>query len=464
MAEEASTNRDGQKAFLVITIIALMTFLGVLVETSMNVTFPTIMKQFNVSLDTVQWVTTGYLLTVALTMTTSAYLKRKFTNKTLFLAGTILFIVGDLMSGLAPNYWILLLGRLIQAGCVGITGPLMNNIILEIVPRHKLGTYMGMANLIVLVGPALGPSFGGLMVSISDWRMIFWGTLPIAAILLLLGASQIKQYSKLKTGYEFDWGGFVALSVALVALMLGINSINRANGVIATIIGLAISIVAFVTFYKQSKRTSRKLFEISTFKDKVFLYSFLPYIFLQLTNISINFLLPSYVQIVNHASSFVGGLILLPGSVINGFGQPIYGWMLDRYGAKLPLYLGNFLFASTLAIYVLFIRSMDVVMIAVIYTVFAAGRSMAFGNSMTYGLKKIDDRVRSDANAIYGTGQQVAGSIGTTISAALMSSISIAGMTHAQNIAVGSQLTIGLFLVLGLINFGLYRKLFRVTD
>ena len=181
-------NENAQKhPFLVITVVAFMTFMGVLTETSMNVTFPTLMDQFNISLPTVQWVTTGYLLMVALLTITSAFLKRRFTNKQLFVSAALLFIAGDVMCGLAPNYWTLLVGRLVQAGCVGLTGPLMNNIILDVVPAHKLGTYMGMANLIVLVAPALGPMFGGAVVSFASWRMIFWITVPITLVLLLLG-------------------------------------------------------------------------------------------------------------------------------------------------------------------------------------------------------------------------------------------------------------------------------------
>lgn len=108
---------------LAISAIAAMTFLGILIETSMNVTFPTLMNQFNVSLSTVQWVTTGYLLTVALLMLVSAFLKRRFKNKQLFIWAVMLFIIGDVTCALASTYWVLLGGRLIQAGCVGISAP-----------------------------------------------------------------------------------------------------------------------------------------------------------------------------------------------------------------------------------------------------------------------------------------------------------------------------------------------------
>ncbi|MCJ2161344.1 MFS transporter [Lentilactobacillus kefiri] len=453
-------DRSKNHPFLVITVVAFMTFMGVLTETSMNVTFPTLMKQFNISLSTVQWVTTGYLLMVALLTITSAFLKRRFTNKQLFVSAALLFITGDIMCGLAPSYWVLLVGRLIQAGCVGLTGPLMNNIILEIVPVHKLGTYMGMANLIVLVAPALGPTFGGAVVSFASWRMIFWITVPITVILLVLGLFIIKQYSSTEH-YEFDWVRFGVLALGMITLLLGFNIMGQPGVLVKFISYMLVSAALFTTFGWLSKRSHKALFKLSVFKRPVFLFSFLPYVFLQYANIGINFMLPSYVQMVNGAAAVIGGLILLPGSIFNGLGQPIYGWMLDRFGGKLPLYLGNSLFLVPIVVMMIMGQEMSVLIITILYTIFATGRSMAFGNSMAYGLKHLPRDEQKDANAIYGTGNMLAGSLGTTIIAALMTSVHIASFSHVQNIVAGSRMAFGMLALLGVINFFLFRRLFK---
>lgn len=453
-------DRSKNHPFLVITVVAFMTFMGVLTETSMNVTFPTLMKQFNISLSTVQWVTTGYLLMVALLTITSAFLKRRFTNKQLFVSAALLFITGDIMCGLAPSYWVLLVGRLIQAGCVGLTGPLMNNIILEIVPVHKLGTYMGMANLIVLVAPALRPTFGGAVVSFASWRMIFWITVPITVILLVLGLFIIKQYSSTEH-YEFDWVRFGVLALGMITLLLGFNIMGQPGVLVKFISYMLVSAALFTTFGWLSKRSHKALFKLSVFKRPVFLFSFLPYVFLQYANIGINFMLPSYVQMVNGAAAVIGGLILLPGSIFNGLGQPIYGWMLDRFGGKLPLYLGNSLFLVPIVVMMIMGQEMSVLIITILYTIFATGRSMAFGNSMAYGLKHLPRDEQKDANAIYGTGNMLAGSLGTTIIAALMTSVHIASFSHVQNIVAGSRMAFGMLALLGVINFFLFRRLFK---
>ncbi|KRM87413.1 major facilitator superfamily permease [Lacticaseibacillus thailandensis DSM 22698 = JCM 13996] len=456
-----STATNNQKSttnpMLVVTIVALMSFMGVLTETSMNVTFPTLERQFQVSLSTVQWVTAGYLLMAALVMLTSAYMKRRFTNRQLFVTSALLFITGDLLCATATIYPVLLIGRLIQAGCVGLCTPLMVNIILDVVPRPKLGTYIGLANVIILIAPALGPTFGGAVVAFASWRMIFWTTLPLAVVLLLLGQGRIKQYAPTQH-YAFDWTRFTVLAIAVISLIVGLNQLGN-GGWLSFAILLLITIVGLLLFVRLSRHPTRALFELQVFRDPAFLYSFLPYIFLQFANVGINFLVPNYVQEVFGATSLIGGLVLLPGSLFNGLGQPVYGWMLDHLGGKAPLYTGDALFTLALAALAIGGSHMGVLGVTITYMIFAIGRSMAFSNTVAYGLKQMDKAVQNDANALYNTGQQVFGAIGTTVLALMMGMVHHSHVSHAANVAAGSRWAFTMLVALGLINWYLYHRL-----
>lgn len=454
---QVSVTKKGNP-MLVVAIVAMMSFMGVLTETSMNVTFPALMSEFHESLSTVQWVTSGYLVMAALVMLTSAYMKRQFSNRQLFVTAAILFSIGDIICGAAANFWMLLIGRIIQAGCVGICTPLMVNIILDVVPPIKLGTYIGLANLIILIAPALGPTFGGAVVAFASWRMIFWGTLPLALLLLLLGLSRIRQYSKIEGKYAFDWTRFLLLGIALLCLIVGLNDLGSQLYVTSLFL-IAISVGLTIVFVKISKKATKSLFSLAVLRQKAFLFSFLPYILLQFSNVGINFLLPNYVQDVFQATSLVGGLILLPGSLFNGFGQPVYGWMLDHLGGKIPLYVGDILFTLSLIMLAIFGPVLGVWGVTIAYLVFAIGRSMAFGNTVAYGLKHLDKKFRNDANALYNTGQQITGAIGTTVLALLMDSVNRTNYTHAQNISAGSMIAFILLVVFGIIIFALFHHL-----
>lgn len=150
---------------LVLSIVAAgaMTFSGILVETAMNVTFPTLMREFGASTSTVQWVTTGYLLVLAIVIPTSSYLDRRFRKRALFAAAVLLFLAGTVLGACAPSFGLLALARLIQGAGTGIAWPLMNNIIVEQAPLEKRGMLMGVAVLISVLPPALGPAYGGFL-------------------------------------------------------------------------------------------------------------------------------------------------------------------------------------------------------------------------------------------------------------------------------------------------------------
>lgn len=175
----------------------LMSFCGVIVETSMNITFPTLMTDFKVDTGTVQWMTSIYLLLVPVIVPLSAFFKATIKTKILFLTAISLFIGGIVIDALAGNFFWLLVGRAIQGIGTGISLPLMFNIILEQVPQSKIGMMMGLGNLITGIAPALGPTFGGIVVDQLGWRWVFYLLLPLLLISLGLGVWGIRQGSAL---------------------------------------------------------------------------------------------------------------------------------------------------------------------------------------------------------------------------------------------------------------------------
>ena len=156
---------------LLLSIVAtgLMSFTGVVIETAMNVTFPTLMQEFGIHLSTVQWITTGYLLVLAIVIPASAYLKQRFMSRRLFLFANLVFLLGTVMGYFSPTFSVLLLGRLLQGLGTGVALPLMFNIVMEQAPKDRIGMMMGAATLVVAMAPAVGPSVGGMIVNDYGW-------------------------------------------------------------------------------------------------------------------------------------------------------------------------------------------------------------------------------------------------------------------------------------------------------
>ncbi|MBT1178095.1 MFS transporter [Bifidobacterium callimiconis] len=170
-----------------------MAFIGILTETLMNVLFPELMEEFHISTTTVQWLTTSYLLVVALVTPLSSYFKRKIAMKTIFIIAMILCLAGSLFAACTLNFPMLLSARVLQGAGTGMALPLMFNIILEQSPKSKIGMLMGIGNLVCATAPALGPTVGGLVGTFMPWRWIFVITFALLVIFMVFGLISIRQ-------------------------------------------------------------------------------------------------------------------------------------------------------------------------------------------------------------------------------------------------------------------------------
>ena len=158
---------------LSIVATALLGFAGILSETSMNVTFPTLQKVFGLPLSSLQWITTVYLLAVAISMTVSATLQQNVKEKSILNIALFLFTTGTILAFITNLFPIMIAGRVFQGLGTGIGMTLMFNLILERVPLSKIGTYMGIGGLIMSLAPAFGPTYGGFMIAHLPWQWIF---------------------------------------------------------------------------------------------------------------------------------------------------------------------------------------------------------------------------------------------------------------------------------------------------
>lgn len=453
--------KKSTKNILAVLSAAFMSFVGILTETSLNVTFPTMMKEFKVSLDTIQWTTTGYLLMIAIIMICSSYLNDRFTARQLFIIACVGFMVGSVISVIAPNFPILLLGRLISALGAGLSTPLMFNLITEIMPRSKWGVYMGIAGLVVAMAPTLGPAFGGITTFYLNWRWIFVFVTIFALIVFVAGTPVIGKYHD-QVKSSFDYLSFITLAAAFITLTLGVNQISYGMANPLLWILLVVTALLVWAFVKLSQKSSKKLLDLAVFKQKAFVFGALAYFLLQFNNIGISFVLPNYIQIVGKQSSLVGGLVLLPGSIIAGLLNPYFGSLYDKRGAKLPLYLGGFFMALSCLLFAIFGLNLSAMMIIIFYGIMMMGHRMSFSNTMAEALKVETGKLRADATAVCQTSQQLAGSVGTTILASIMSVWQKQGHGfYTMATAQGSQAAFCFTLLMSLIIMFSYWKMFR---
>ncbi|WP_258934054.1 MFS transporter [Nesterenkonia pannonica] len=172
---------------LTIGALLVATFVMILNETIMNVALSPLMEEFQIPEPTVQWLTTAFMLTLAVVIPTTGYLIQRFSLRGVFTAAMLLFAAGTALAAAAPGFPVLLAGRVIQAAGTAIMLPLLMTTVLTLVPMHRRGVVMGNIAIVISVAPAIGPTVSGIILEIADWRWMFLTILPIAVAALLLG-------------------------------------------------------------------------------------------------------------------------------------------------------------------------------------------------------------------------------------------------------------------------------------
>ena len=435
-----SDEKISTKILCAIFATGILSFCGVAGETAMNITFPVLMKAFSVNTSTVQWVTTIYLLVVACVVPLSAYLKRSFKMKTIFLVANLLSILGVLIDFIAPSFGFVVLGRLVQGMGVGFALPLMFNIILEQVPSRKIGLMMGVGTLITAVAPAIGPIVGGLLTAHFGWRSIFLVQFPILLASLIAGIRSIEQKSEVQRE-SLDILSLLATIFLFLGLILGLHGVVDHAFFSFSVLGwLLIGILGLVVLIWRSTTLDNPIINLSILKNRKLTGHIIAFFSFQLGSLAMSFLLPNYVQLVNHSNTTSAALMLLPGAIIGAGFAPFSGIILDKMGARKPILIGAILIVLAQLLFSLFGLSLSNTLILVFYMIFMTGIGVSFGNVMTNGQKQLSLDQRADANAIFNTLQQFAGAVGTTL-ASLIVAMSQANhkIDFAQATAQGSR-------------------------
>lgn len=456
----ASSPQVPARVILSVVAAGIMSFCGVVVETAMNITFPTLMKEFGIGTATVQWITSGYLLMLAIIMPTTSFLNRRFTLRRQFAAASFLFLLGTVLCGTAPGFSLILIGRLLQGIGTGIALPLMYYIVLTQVPRERRGTMMGISSLIPAAAPAVGPSLGGLIVESLGWRMIFASLVPVLIAAMVIGFLCIRNNPETedRKSVTFDLTGWILLAISFACLIITLSSMGTHAFLSFRVLGLLVLfLAAMLLFLRHSAHMTEKspsaspLIRIEVFRHRRFNCALAAFVLMQFNCLGIGFLLPNYAQIVLGKSALSAGCILLPGCAFAAVFAPAAGRIYDRFGPRLPLLTGAFcMLLSVLLLTLIFFRHPSAAVMTVVYVFFAFGQTNSVGNGMSNGMGALPAELSADGNAVFNTLQQLFGALGTAVVSVITAKYqAVQGLS--AGIQSGARTSLILLLVLGIL-------------
>ena len=178
---------DAARNNLVITVLLVSTFVVMLNETAMSVAIPRLMEALDVSAVAAQWLTTAFLLTMAVVIPVTGFLLQRLHTRPVFLMAMALFTLGTLTAAVAPGLELLVVGRVIQAAGTAIMMPLLMTTVMTLVPPDRRGRMMGRISIVMSVAPAVGPALAGVILNYLEWRWLFILMLPVSLGALALG-------------------------------------------------------------------------------------------------------------------------------------------------------------------------------------------------------------------------------------------------------------------------------------
>ncbi|WP_309128323.1 DHA2 family efflux MFS transporter permease subunit [Microbacterium sp.] len=410
----------------VIALLVASAFVVILNETIMGVALPRLMVDLDITAATAQWLTTGFLLTMAIVIPLTGFLLARFPLRSLFITAMSLFAAGTLIAAVAPGFEMLLAGRVVQASGTAIMMPLLFTTVLNVVPATHRGRMMGVISIVIAVAPAVGPTVSGVILSALDWRWMFWLVLPIVVIALALGAVWVRNITETRHA-RFDALSVVLSALGFGGLVFGLSSIGEsASGHapvpvwIPLVVGAA-SLAVFVVRQLRLQKSDSALLDLRTFTSRSFSLAVVLVVVVMAALFGSLILLPIYLQQVLALDTLAVGLMLLPGGILMGVIAPIVGSLFDRYGPR-PLVLpGMVVAAGALWGMATFDAHTSVGWIIAVHVALNLGLGFVFTPLLTSALGSLPHHLYSHGSAMTSTLQQVAGAAGTALFVTLMS-------------------------------------------
>lgn len=417
-----SSSADIQKGsykWLVLGNIMIGTFMAVLDSTVVNTGLPAIMGTLGASINTAEWVLTGYMLAIASILPAAAWLADRFGYKRIYFLSLLLFTFGSFMCGNSVSIEELIFWRVIEGFGCGAIMPVGMAIVSNVFPPQQRGMALGFWAIASAASVSFGPSIGGYLVDNLNWNYIFYVNVPVGAIALFITAILQKEY-KAETPPPFDIPGFITSGIFLPLFMYGLSEVNSSTNTQGwnspVVLGsMWISAVVFILFIYFELTVKYPLINLRVFKDRNFALSNLMIFIFGIGMFGSTFLIPLYLQNNLGYSAFQAGMFFIPVGIIQGFCSPTAGALGQKINPKILIAAGLILMAVSfyLNFFLSFLTEKWYIMMSLYLR--GIGMGILFTPLLTLSLANIKSDMMAQASSITNIIRQMGGSFGVAI-------------------------------------------------
>lgn len=395
------------------------TFMAVLDSTVVNTGLPAIMGTLGASINTAEWVLTGYMLAIASILPAAAWLADRFGYKRIYFLSLLLFTFGSFMCGNSVSIEELIFWRVIEGFGCGAIMPVGMAIVSNVFPPQQRGMALGFWAIASAASVSFGPSIGGYLVDNLNWNYIFYVNVPVGAIALFITAILQKEY-KAETPPPFDIPGFITSGIFLPLFMYGLSEVNSSTNTQGwnspVVLGsMWISAVVFILFIYFELTVKYPLINLRVFKDRNFALSNLMIFIFGIGMFGSTFLIPLYLQNNLGYSAFQAGMFFIPVGIIQGFCSPTAGALGQKINPKILIAAGLILMAVSfyLNFFLSFLTEKWYIMMSLYLR--GIGMGILFTPLLTLSLANIKSDMMAQASSITNIIRQMGGSFGVAI-------------------------------------------------
>src|SRR5487761_1725214 len=327
--------------WLVVATVCIGAFMGQLDSSIVVIALPTMQTYFHSNLGSVEWVSLAYLLTLIALVTAVGRFSDMVGRKLLYIYGFGIFILGSGLSGLAPNLISLDLFRIVQGLGAAMLQANSVALIVQAMPREKLGRGIGVQGAAQALGLSLGPGVGGLLLVLGGWRLLFLVNVPAGLIGIGLGWFLLPRSRFLAKREAIDWLGLGLFVVAITSLLLALSDGDQAGWTSPLVLaGLTVAVAFGVGVVAWELRASAPMMHLEIFRRHAFSFGIASGLLSYLALFGALFVFPFSLRFAGHLDPGAAGLRLLLLPLALGVTAPLAGVLADRWGAR-PLTVGG---------------------------------------------------------------------------------------------------------------------------
>lgn len=399
-----------------LTTLTLMigTLAAVMGASTVNTALPDIMSGLAISPDQLSWVATSYMLANVVAIPSAAWCGQVLSKRVLFGVGVASFLVASVMCGLSTSFEAMILFRVVQGLAGGLIIPTAQAMIFEAFPPDQRGLGMGIFGMGAIMGPALGPTIGGYLVELFNWRAIFFINIPFGLVSLALLGTLPR--APRRTDLAFDAPGFVSMALGLATLQIAVTNGSKDGWDAPYIMGCMLAAVASLGYmFVRELTTPKPLLDLRVFKYPLYNGASIVSAILGLGLFGSTFLVPIYMGTVLGYTALQIGLVLLPGSLVMGVAMLVAGRLSDLIDGRILLAIGLSIFAYGLWIEALADASSPTSLYVWAQVWRGLGMALCFSPLTAISLRGMPPELIAQATGIFNLTRQLAGSIGIAL-------------------------------------------------